>query len=186
MTSPAGDPTYIKNKDKYFIEVARTLASASTHPKVPGACVIVRDREIVGSGRSLYTDSGTEIDCVSYAIAAAAKTGTPLIGGVCYSTRYPFSTSVFQAHLMGIRRLVVLAHEWEPYYKDEFRRAARLARELTIAIEPMFEDEDPRFTKNVYDRNIDPELFRNSNPFETDEYDPTDAATTHDEDTATL
>ena len=96
------------------------------------------------------------------------------------------STSVFQAHLMGIRRLVVLAHEWEAYYKDEFRRAARLARELTMAIEPMFEDEDPRFTKNVYDRNIDPELFRNSNPFETDEYDPTDAATTHDEDTTTV
>ena len=68
----------------------------------------------------------------------------------------------------------------------EFRRAARLARELNLAIEPIFEDEDPRFTKNVYDRNIDPELFRNSNPFETDEYDPTDAATTHDEDTATL
>ena len=87
---------------------------------------------------------------------------------------------------MGIRRLVVLAHEWEPYYKDEFRRAARLARELTIAIEPMFEDEDPRFTKNIYDRNIDPTLFRDADPFKTDEYDPTDAATTHDEDTIDL
>ena len=73
MPSPKGDPTYIKNKDKYFIEVARTLASASTHPKAPGACVIVRDREIVGSGRSLYTDSKVEIDCLSYAVAAAAK-----------------------------------------------------------------------------------------------------------------
>ena len=37
---------------------------------------------------------------------------------------------------MGIRKLTVVAHEWEPYYKDEFRRAARLARELAIAIEP--------------------------------------------------
>ena len=87
---------------------------------------------------------------------------------------------------MGITRIVVLAHEWEPYYKDEFRRAARLACEVSIAIEPIFLDEDPRFTKNSYDRNIDQELFPDSNPFETDEYDPTDATTTHHEDTTTV
>ena len=87
---------------------------------------------------------------------------------------------------MGIRRIVVLAHQWEPYYKDEFRRAARLAREVNMAIEPIYEDEDPRFTKNIYDRNIDPKLFRDANPFETDEYDPKDATTTHDEDTITV
>ena len=87
---------------------------------------------------------------------------------------------------MGITRIVVLAHEWEPYYKDEFRRAARLAREVSIAIEPIFLDKDPRFTKNSYDRNIDQELFPDSNPFETDEYDPTDATTTHYEDTTTV
>ena len=49
---------------------------------------------------------------------------------------------------MGIKKVVVLAHEWEPYYKDEFRRAARLARELNISIEPLFEDEDERFATN--------------------------------------
>ena len=49
---------------------------------------------------------------------------------------------------MGVRKIVVLAHEWEPYYKDEFRRAARLARELTMAIEPYFENADPRFSVN--------------------------------------
>jgi deoxycytidylate deaminase len=186
MPSPKGDPTYLKNKDRFFVAVAKTIESGSTHPKSPGGCVIVRDREIIGDGRSLLTDSKVEVDCISYAIAAACKRGTPATGGTIYSTRYPFATSVFQAHLMGVRRIVVLAHEWEPYYKDEFRRAARLAREVNMAIEPMYEDEDPRFTKNVYDRNIDPELFRNSNPFETDEYDPTDATTTHDEDTTTL
>jgi len=186
MTSPAGDPTYIKNKDKYFIEVARTLASASTHPKVPGACVIVRDREIVGSGRSLYTDSGTEIDCVSYAIAAAAKTGTPLIGGVCYSTRYPFSTPVFQLYLMGIKRIVTLSHAWETYYKDELRKAGRLARELSIAIEPIFLDEDPRFGVNTYDRDETKEFFPDANPFATDEYDPKDATDSQHEDSTTF
>ena len=61
----------------------------------------------------------------------------------------------FQAHIMGVRKIVVLAHEWEPYYKDEFRRAARLARELSIAIEPIFEDKDPRFAVNsYYDRTL--------------------------------
>ena len=186
MPSPKGDPTYIKNKDRFFVAVAKTIESGSTHPKSPGGCVIVRDREIIGDGRSILTESKVEVDCISYAIAAAAKNGTQTTGATIYSTRYPFSTSVFQAHLMGIRRLVVLAHEWEAYYKDEFRRAARLARELNLAIEPIFEDEDPRFTKNVYDRNIDPTLFRDADPFKTDEFDPSDAATTHDEDTANL
>ena len=186
MPSPKGDPTYIKNKERFYMNIAKAVGQASTHPKCPGGCIIVRDREIIGDGRSILTDSMVEIDCISYAVAAAAKAGTPAIGGVIYTTRYPFSTSVFQAHMMGIKKIVLLAHDWEPYYKEEFRRSARLARELNIAIEPIFEDEDPRFTKNVYDRNIDPELFRNSNPFETDEYDPTDAATTHDEDTTTI
>ena len=187
MSSPKGDPTYIKNKDRYFIAIAKAVALGSTHPTAPGGCVIVRGREIIGDGRSLLTDSKVEVDCLSYAIAASAKAGIGAIGSVIYSTRYPFSSSVFQAHLMGISRIVVLAHEWETFYKDEFRRAARLAREVSIAIEPIFLDEDPRFTKNTYDeRNIDPELFPGQSPFEKDEYDPTDAATTHDEDTTTL
>ena len=187
MSSPKGDPTYIKNKDRYFIDIAKAVALGSTHPTAPGGCVIVRGREIIGDGRSLLTDSKVEVDCLSYAIAASAKAGICAIGSVIYSTRYPFSSSVFQAHLMGISRIVILAHEWETFYKDEFRRAARLAREVSIAIEPIFFDEDPRFTKNTYDeRNIDPELFPGQSPFEKDEYDPTDAATTHDEDTTTI
>ena len=186
MPSPAGDPTYIKNKDRYFIEVAKTVARGSTHPTARGGCVIVRGREIIGDGRSILTDSKVEVDCLSYAIAASAKAGTGAIGSTIYTTRYPFSSSVFQAHVMGITRIVVLAHEWEPFYKDEFRRAARLAREVSIAIEPIFLDKDPRFTKNAYDRNIDQELFPDSDPFETDEYDPADSATTHDEDTTTV
>jgi len=186
MPSPKGDPTYIKNKDKYFIEVARTLASASTHPKAPGACVIVRDREIVGSGRSLYTDSKVEIDCLSYAVAAAAKTGTPLIGGVAYTTRYPFSTAVFQLHLMGIKRIVLLAHEWETFYAEEFRKAARLARELVIAIEPVYLDEDSRFGVNSHDNDKTKDLFPEAYPFATDEYDPKNATDTQYENTTSF
>ena len=181
MTSPKGDPTYIKNKEAYFIKVAKTVGLASTHPLVPGGCVVVRDREILGDGRALLTDSKVEIDPVCYAIAAACKRGTPMTGALIYTTRYPFSASVFQAYIMGVRKIVVLAHEWEPYYKDEFRRAARLARELGIAVEPFFEDDDPRFSVNSRaNKEIDPELYHD-NPHATDEYDTKDAKEIHDE-----
>ena len=141
MAAPFSDPSYIKNKERYFMEVARTIATASTHPTVPGGCILIRDKEIIGDGRSVLCSSKVEIDCITYAIGTCAKRGTPTAGAVIYSTRYPFASSVFQAWLMGIRKFIVLAHEWEPYYKDEFRRAARLARELCIAIEPVFDDE---------------------------------------------
>ena len=34
MPSPKGDPTYIKDKDRFFMNVARTIAQASTHLKI--------------------------------------------------------------------------------------------------------------------------------------------------------
>ena len=179
MPSPKGDPTFIKNKDRYFISVAQAIGQASTHPKSLEVYYCVTERS--ANGRSLLTDSKVEIDCISYAVAAAAKAGNPAIGAVIYSTRYPFSTSIFQAHMMGIRKIVILAHEWEPYYREEFRRAGRLARELQVSIEPIFLDEDPRFTKNTNDRNIDPVLFPEANPFSPDEYDPDNATDTFDE-----
>ena len=173
MTSPKGDPTYIKNKDRYFMDIAEAVGRASTHPKAPGGCVIVRDREIVGDGRSLLAACKVEIDCVTYAIAAAAKNGTPVTGAVIYSTRYPFSSAIFQAHLMGIRKIMILAHEWEPFYKDEFRRAARLAREFCMAIEPIFNTEDERFgVKKKQEAVPQPELYTEPNPYELDDFDP--------------
>ena len=157
MPAPKGDPCFIKDKDKYFMSIATAIARGSTHPIVPGGCILIRDREVIGDGRSVLCESKVEIDCITYAIATCAKRGTPTTGAVIYSTRYPFSASVFQAHLMGIRRFVVAAHEWEAYYKDEFRRAARLARELSIAIEPLFDSVDERFVDN---------------PHKLDEFDP--------------
>ena len=178
MTIVKGDPSYIKNKDTYFMSIAKEVAKGSTHPMVPGGCIIARDREIIGDGRSLLASCKVEIDCVTYAIATASKRGTPLTGAVVYTTRYPFSASVFQLHLMGIKKIVVLAHEWEPYYKDEFRRAARLGRELAIAIEPFFEDEDKRFATNKQAPRFDEreEQFNDkdlytTNPVEDDDFD---------------
>ena len=173
MQSPKGDPTYIKNKEKYFMDIAKAVGVASTHPKAPGGCVIVRDREIVGDGRSVYTHSKVEIDCLTYAIACASKNGTPLTGAVVYTTRYPYSASIFQCFLMGIQKIIVLAHEWEPYYKDEFRRAARLAREVCMAIEPLHEDEDPRFGVNTQAKKVpSAELYSDDSTFRPDDYDP--------------
>ena len=72
MPAPKGDPTYIKNKEQYFITLAKVIGSASSHPLQPdGGCVVVRDREILGDGRSILTASKVEIDPVTYAIAAA-------------------------------------------------------------------------------------------------------------------
>ena len=100
-----------------------------------------------------------------------------MTGAVIYTTRYPFSAAIFQLYLMGIRRLVVLAHEWEPYYKDEFRRAAKLARELGVSIEPYFDD-DQNFTTNHHAPTFEKreEQFNNkdlytTNPVEDREYE---------------
>ena len=82
MPSPKGDPTYIKNKEKFFMDVAKVISNGSSHPKVRGGCVITRDREIIGDGRTLLTHSKVEIDCVAYAVAAACKRGTPTTGAV--------------------------------------------------------------------------------------------------------
>ena len=142
------DPLFIPEREKYFIDVAKQLAKASNHPIATGGCVIVRDNEIVGSGRSLLAECKVEIDCITYAIGVASKRGCPTAGASIYTTRYPFSAAIFQLYLMGIRKLIVLAHDWEPYYKDEFRRAARLARELQISIEPYFDDDDERYETN--------------------------------------
>jgi deoxycytidylate deaminase len=152
------DPTFIPNKDRYFMSVAKQVATGSNHPIANGGCIITRGNEILADGRSLLAECKVEIDCLTYAIGTASKRGTSLAGATVYTTRYPFSASVFQLYLMGIRKIVVLAHEWEPYYKDEFRRSARLARELLISIEPLFDDEDQRFTTNNQDRE---EEFQN-------------------------
>ena len=172
MNAPKGDPTYIKNKEKYFMGIAKEVAKASSHPISPGGCILVRDREIIGDGRSILASCKVEIDCLTYAIATCSKRGTPTTGAVVYTTRYPFSASVFQCYLMGIKKICVYAHEWEAYYKDEFRRAARLARELSIAIEPFFADDDPRFSTNKHaDRKIDTTLY---NEHAVDEFDAQD------------
>jgi len=183
MPSPKGDPTYIKNKERYFMDIAKQIGLASTHPTAPGGCVVVRDREIVGDGRSLLTDSKVEVDCLCYAIAASAKRGTPMAGAVVYTTRYPFSASVFQCHVMGIKKIVFLCHDWEPYYKHEFRRAGRIARELLIALEPFYDNPDLRFAVNQNaDQDLEDELEETSNPHKPDDYDPKTKREIHDDD----
>lgn len=178
MTAPVSDPTFIKNKERFFIEVAKTVAKGSTHPAAGAGCILVRDREIVGAGRSILTASKIEIDCITVAIGATSKCGTPTLGAVIYTTRYPYTTPIFQCYQMGIKKVVFLAHEWEPFYKDEYRRAARLARELSISLEPFHEDADPRFEHS-------PQPFE-ADYFQPDNYDPQHANDVPDEDSTDL
>ena len=77
---------------------------------------------------------------------------------------------------MGVRKVIVLAHDWEPYYKDEFRRAARLARELFISIEPLFEDEDEHFSTN----NQAPRFDNREEQFDNKDLYTHSPATEHD------
>ena len=99
------DPTFIPHKEKYFMSVAKQVATGSNHPIAKGGCIIVRDKEILGDGRSVLATCKVEIDCLTYAIATACKRGTPITGATVYTTRYPFSASVFQLYLMGIKKL---------------------------------------------------------------------------------
>ncbi len=165
-----GDPTFIPDKDKHFISIAKAVATGSNHPIAPGGCIIVRDREIIGDGRSVLASCKVEIDCITYAIAAACKRGTPVVGAELYSTRYPFASAIFQLHMMGISKTIILAHEWEPYYKDEFRRAARLARELSISIEPYFEDDDKQYGTSNTPEEFDNKDLYSTNPILDDDY----------------
>ena len=179
MTIVKGDPSYLDNKDKYFIEIAKAVEKGSNHPLAPGGCVIVRDREIIGDGRSCLAHCKVEIECISYAIAVASKRGTPLAGATVYSTRYPFSAAVHQLHLMGIKKVLVLSRgEWENHYKDEFHRAARLGHELNMNILPYYEDADQRFTTNTQAPTFNKKGSQHKtqtpfkgNPIESDDFD---------------
>jgi deoxycytidylate deaminase len=81
MPAPKGDPVISKIKT-YFMSIATAIARGSTHPIVPGGCVLIRDREVIGDGRSVLCESKVEIDCITYAIATCAKRGTPTTGAV--------------------------------------------------------------------------------------------------------
>ena len=92
-----------------------------------------------------------------------------------------------------IRKLVVRAHDWEPYYKDEFRRAARLARELQISIEPYFDDDDERFATNNQAPRFDEREAQFDNkdlyvrgPAESDDIDASQYPTQSDADTTSI
>ena len=150
-----GDPAYIHRPERYFMLLAKAIATASVHPLNAGGCVIASGRDVISEGRSMLTKAKGEIDPLGHAIAVAAKRATPMTQSVAYSTRYPLSTSVMQAHLCGIRKIYVIAHDWPVLYKQEFRKAASTARELGMAIEPVFEDDD-----NCLTIGLNPEMVK--------------------------
>ena len=155
------------------MSIAKTVASASTHPKAPGGCVIVRDREIVGDGRSILTDSKVEIDALTYAIACASKNGTPLTGAVVYTTRYPYSASVFQCYLMGIQKSLSLHTSGNLITKMSSDEQHVWHVKFVWQLNLCTTNEDPRFGVNTQAQNIpSPELYSDDSTFRPDDYDP--------------
>ena len=135
MSILSTDPTYIINKDQYFMDIAKGLEEASNHPVAPGGCVIVRQRDIIANGRSVLGSRYTEIDCITYALATAAKHGTPVVGSTVYTTCYPLPESIFQSHIVGIKLIYFLFREWPTGYKARYDRAAALASDLGITLD---------------------------------------------------
>ena len=97
MPSPKGDPLFIKDKERFFMDVAMTMSQKLlVILPLRADCIIVRDREIIGDGRSILTASEVEVDCISHAIATAAKAWyTYTWVQKIYSTRYPFANCCF-------------------------------------------------------------------------------------------
>ena len=70
-TKLLNDPTLIPDKDRHFINVAKAVAEASLHPIAKGGCLLVRDNEIIGDGRSILAECKVEVDCVTYPIISS-------------------------------------------------------------------------------------------------------------------
>lgn len=141
MSILSADPTYVLNKDQYFMDIAKEIEKGSNHPVVPGGCVIVRQRDIIANGRSVYATWKTEIDCITYAIATAAKNGTPVVGSTVYTTCYPRPESIFQSHIVGIKHIIILFKDIPSAYSSTYKKSAALAGDLGIAIE-VYDDSD--------------------------------------------
>lgn len=160
MSVLSGDPTYIVNKEQYFMDIAKGIEKGSNHPVVPGACVIVRQRDIISNGRSVLATCNTEIDCITYAIATAAKNGTPLVGSTIYTTCYPRPESIFQLHIIGIKHIIFLFREFPAGYSATYRRSAALASDLGISLE-VYDDTDHSKSKTQSSKKErSPEAFQ--------------------------
>ena len=122
------------NSSDTFMAQAIELAEKSDHPLTKAATIIVSNGVILATGLYTLLPSKIDIDCLSCAIANVAAHGVPPENPVVYTTRFPFSTPLYQAHLLGVTELFIQKHEWESYYKDEFRRASRLAKDLEIEL----------------------------------------------------
>ena len=160
MSALSADPTYIVNKEQYFMDIAKGIEKGSNHPVVPGGCVIVRQRDIISNGRSVLAACKTEVDCITYALATAAKNGTPVVGSTIYTTCYPRPESIFRAHIVGIKYIVCLFRDWPSAYSATYRRAAALAIELGVSIDVYNDSEDPRFTQKKDKKEREPQAFQ--------------------------
>src|SRR5579871_1699519 len=129
--------------DRYFMDIAKVVASRSTCPRKFVGAVIVRDRTILSTGyngsiRGMphCTEVGHMMEdghCVatihaeSNAILQAAKNGVTIGGAACYVTASPCWSCFKQIANAGLRRIV-----YGEFYRDQriFDVAQRLGIEL--------------------------------------------------------
>lgn len=129
---------------RYFISIAHAAATRGTCTRLQVGCVLVRNRQIIGTGfnGSLPGDEHcTDIGCLigpvggcirtmhaeANAITLAARCGTQVLGCDAFLTDSP---------CLACARLLVMAGVRSVYYDREYRDAAPLvllrARGLTV------------------------------------------------------
>jgi dCMP deaminase len=110
--------------NEYFCEIAKTVSSRSTCPRLAVGCVLVRDRMILATGYNGSLSNAPhccDVGCVmenNHCIAAvhaeinavtqAAKNGTSLAHAVAYITINPCLNCYKVLYQAGIRRIVYI------------------------------------------------------------------------------
>lgn len=140
--------------DRYFMDIARVVASRSTCERKFVGAVLVRDRTILSTGyngsiRGLphCTEVGhmmedghctRVIHAESNAILQAAKNGVNIDGATCYVTASPCWNCFKQIANTGMHRIVY----GEPYRLADDDRMGKAARQLKISIELLTPDDN--------------------------------------------
>lgn len=113
--------------DRYFMDIAHSVAQRSTCPRANVGCVLVLDNRILttgfnGSGNGL--DHCTDVGCMMVddhcvrtvhaeqnAIIQAARAGVNIIGANVYCTHYP---------CLICAKMLINADVWKVFYASEY------------------------------------------------------------------
>lgn len=135
--------------DRYFIEIAKVVATRSTCERKQVGCVLVKDRRILSTGyggsirgqphcTDVGCDKGPDGGCQRTvhsemnAIAQAASNGVSTEGATAYVTLSPCSWCFKSLVNAGIKR-IVFAEEYR--IKPDYELAKRCGVEMILHVE---------------------------------------------------